>query len=47
MTMRKTNASERPIWRARLACPLGQRETRTEMKIDVVDAEHDLEHASA
>ncbi len=32
-TMRNTSASSRPIWRARLACSGGMRETITEMKM--------------
>ena len=44
-TMRKTKASARPIWRARLACSAGSRETMHRDEDDVVDAENDLEHA--
>jgi hypothetical protein len=43
-TMRNTNASARPIWRARLACARQARD-HDRNEDDVVDAENDLEHA--
>ena len=43
-TMRKTNASDRPIWRARARLRRSAAATtRTEMNTTIVDAEHDLE----
>ena len=46
--MRKTKRQRQPdLARALAPAPPARRETSTEMKIDVVDAEHDLERASA
>ena len=44
MTMRKTKASAKPIWRARCACFGVAARHQDRDEDDVVDAEHDLEH---